>query len=274
MKRWLKRIWRFWPGLLALVLTSIALAWLMQPQPRTVHKVKLPPPPPEALGPGWAIYSPCGRFIGVVYQHSSPYESQTLRVCDRRSGQELHTVTIQGVIQPLFDEHGALYYFEQEQLRRWDPATGHTQKFLEIDLSCRIEKGFVVFDSDRRGGSTDCHSILSPTGRWWVIPRANDDSLWYERVNVRTGKSEGRINLPVKKLGSESSSQERVVGMFFTREGDTLVAETQRGDESNRQCRLYWIDMKSGRVLHTACPKTRLEAASTLTDHGRCSPIR
>jgi len=73
----------------------------------------------------------------------------------------------------------------------------------------------------------------------------DDTSLWYERLDARTGISAGKLHLPAMK---RSPNSQQVISMCLTKDADVLLVETNL----NNKTELHWIDLSTGQLLHSA----------------------
>jgi len=193
-------------------------------------------------------------LLAVSFSGHINDKNNRLSVYDLISGQHLFKDPLY-LNQFVFDSQGALLYLggenggfaethTHEKLMRWNPITQQTNMIAEQSVKGSALE-FRLYDLVQDTNKLDCQSVLSIDGRWWIVPRMDDTSVWYERLDTRTGISAGKLQLPAMK---ESPSSQQVISMCLTKEADVLLVETNL----NNKTELNWIDLSTDQLLHSA----------------------
>jgi hypothetical protein len=249
---------RCWPGLVAGLLTVFVLASLLQPRPRDV--VMLPGlPAPFTNARQWTIRSSDNRYVAAVFEPRIGSGNAVLLVYDTALGQELYRED--GVFPAMYSESPASLLYQRwsstryplhEQLVRVDLTTRTKQVVKEYEQSRPIasQRAFSYYPKPRESSWLDpwreAFSLLSPDGRFWIMPRWEGTEYCFERIEVVTGKSLGRLALPT--LGVEETA--RVQWMGFTADSTHLVVRSKTMLVSTPYC-FQWFEVATGKHIGT-----------------------
>lgn len=243
----LKIMWRFWPGILGLVVAYWIFASFANPHPVAVFEIASKG---ESQTGGYSS-SHDGRFLIC---HCS--EDSTVQVVDLL-GREV-VLTIKNESDPCgFDPKGNFIWVEMEfeekktgiataKLWQWSPVTKQKSLVCErkqpynFDVSSFYRQSFYGL---HRMGRERVFSLLSPDGQTWLVPHCEEQTLDYDLVDVACGKTRVRLSLTSINTNKPYS---KVIEAEFTNDSSQLIVqhEERQGDEV--RYRLRWFDVISG----------------------------
>lgn len=254
--KWFKVIWRFWPGLFGLAVTFFVLTLILQPRPRAIELMPIVPGYSQSTRE-LKLLSPDKHYLATVYGEAG--SGHTLSLYDLIHAEELFHTSGVFVRVEFMDSETLLFQTRsstdqepipvKEQLVRWN-AKSKTQQVVR-DYHLPEEKFFELnlgysFLHEQTRFQWKHWSLLSPDAGIWIVPCFDERTVWYERIDVASGKSLGRLELPEL---SKKASPTFVRGMRFTDDSQVLIVRTQKGFEQGYDHRLHRLEARTGKEI-------------------------
>ena len=265
--QWFKVLWRFWPGLLCLVVTIVGLSCFLNPLiTSTIHFS-----PADYRHILSVACSPDNRLLAIARNIPKDRGGRSLLADNIHSGEIQLIDYASKELIATFDYGFEPYCFTPDsqfvwvdihsnsknnhesviQLLKWDSASSRIRVLFERVIPYDIEDGWSYSPSFRglhQLGQNKEFTLLSPDCRTLLVPIFREEKIAFDLIDVATGKLRARLELPEIDLKTPYS---KTVEADFSQDGKYLLTQTEEPDGDKCRYRLNWFDTDTGKQLRT-----------------------